>query len=255
MNDLLSATKLMKISAGRLVFQFNVSMLILYLLTVLTLIALGRWQLSRAEEKKSYLSKIQAEHSVIIDNRTLDSDTFEINQSIYKQTRLFGQYDVDHQFLIDNQIKNGQAGYFIMTPFKLQDSDSAVLVNRGWLPLINNNRETLPKLEISTIETQITGRINHFPSVGIRLKGAETPSPGWPSVVQVANPKILSERLGYLLFAFQVELDPNMKDGYLRKWNSNNIMPPEKHVAYAFQWFALALTLTIIFLVLSQKKS
>jgi surfeit locus 1 family protein len=31
-------------------------------------------------------------------------------------------------------------------------------------------------------------------------------------------------------------------------------MPPEKHIAYAVQWFALALTLTLLILWISCKK-
>ena len=131
--------------------------------------------------------------------------------------------------------------------------DKAVLVNRGWV-LLNKDRRVLPDLSISTLKTTVTGRINHFPVVGIRLAGAETPTNGWPSVVQVVDSNVLSEKSGYTLLPFQIELDVDMANGYLRDWKKSAVMPPEKHIAYAVQWFGLAITLTILFIGFSRKK-
>jgi surfeit locus 1 family protein len=42
-----------------------------------------------------------------------------------------------------------------------------------------------------------------------------------------------------------VLLEPDEPDGYVRKWRVTE-MSPERHVAYALQWFAFAATLVII---------
>jgi len=63
----------------------------------------------------------------------------------------------------------------------------------------------------------------------------------------------LSEKLGYALLPFQIELDKSMANGYKRDWKSRQLMPPEKHIAYAVQWFGLALTLTVLFIGFSRK--
>ena len=107
----------------------------------------------------------------------------------------------------------------------------------------------LPDLQINKVQTIITGRINHFPSVGIKLAGAQIPTAGWPSVVQVVDNNELAKKLGYSLFEFQIELAKELPDGYKREWHTSTVMLPEQHTAYAIQWFALALTLTILFIV------
>jgi surfeit locus 1 family protein len=101
----------------------------------------------------------------------------------------------------------------------------------------------------------VKGRINRFPSVGLKLSGADEPSKNWPSIVQVVDSEKLSKRLGYPLFDFQIELDKESPDGFKREWQATQIMPPEQHIAYAIQWFGLALTLTVIFIGNSLKRN
>jgi surfeit locus 1 family protein len=217
------------------------------------LITLGVWQLGRAEEKRVFLEQ---------QKQGLASEVIELSGAIeidsemsrYKKVQVSGHYDQTHQFLLDNQISAGKAGYFVLTPFVVQGEAKAVLVNRGWVPA-NNDRSILPDIQIKSEQTVITGRINRFPGVGIKLAGAEIPSDGWPSIVQVVNPQILAKKLAYPLFPFQIELDKDLPEGYKREWHISTIMQPEQHIAYAIQWFALALTLTILFFWYSCRKN
>lgn len=217
------------------------------------LIALGVWQLGRAEEKRVFLEQQkQGSASEIIElSAAIEIDS---EMSRYKKVQVSGHYDQTHQFLLDNQISAGKAGYFVLTPFVVQGEAKAVLVNRGWVPS-NNDRSILPNIQIKSEQTVITGRINRFPGVGIKLAGAEIPSDGWPSIVQVVNPQILAKKLAYPLFPFQIELDKDLPEGYKREWHISTIMQPEQHIAYAIQWFALALTLTILFFWYSCRKN
>ena len=226
--------------------NFKKTPTIIYLCVLPLLISLGIWQLNRATEKSLILEQRQegmASSGVVHLSNSTD-DNIELLK--YKNVKLQGHYDVDHQFLIDNQISAGKVGYLVLTPFILSDGSRSVLVNRGWVPL-NGNRANLPELTLHTNSVEVTGRVNSFPSVGIKLAGAEAPSSGWPSVVQVVDSHILADKLGYALFTFQVELDKELPDGFKREWQVNTIMLPEQHIAYAVQWFALAVTLTGLF--------
>ncbi|WP_349431020.1 SURF1 family protein [Methylomarinum sp. Ch1-1] len=244
--------KKLNISLAGRSFRFSIGGLLLYLIAVTVLCALGNWQLRRAEQKALFLQQqevaSEAEISDLNRQRQLDLKALE-----YQTVSVSGYYDPLHQFLIDNQISRGKAGYFVMTPFFIEGRDVAVLVNRGWVPMAQD-RSLKTDISIEEANTTITGRVNHFPPVGLVLEGADVPSASWPAVVQVVNSEILAKRLGYPLLDFQVELDPEMTDGYRREWRSVSVMPPEKHIAYAVQWFALALTLTVLFIWLSHKK-
>lgn len=226
--------------------KFKIIPTLVYLCLLPLLLALGAWQLDRAEQKRVFL-KLQEQGEVA---ETLHLSTAIENNTEalrYRKVEATGSYDESHQFLIDNQISAGKVGYFVLTPFILPGEAKAVLVNRGWIPL-NQDRSVLPDLSINKAQTSISGRINNFPGVGIKLAGADLPTDTWPSVVQVVDSKILAKKLGYPLFQFQIELDKDSADGFKREWHATTIMLPEQHTAYAVQWFALALTLTIIFI-------
>jgi surfeit locus 1 family protein len=233
--------------------KFKIIPTLAYLCLLPVLLALGMWQLDRSEQKRALL-KLQ-EQAVATETLHL-SAVIENNAEAlrYRQVEVAGRYDVAHQFLIDNQISAGKAGYFVLTPFVLTGETKAVLVNRGWIPL-NQDRSVVPDLQINQPQAIITGRINNFPSVGIKLAGAEIPTEGWPSVVQVVDSNILAKKLGYSLFQFQIELAKDSPDGYKREWRISTIMLPEQHTAYAIQWFALALTLTILFIWYSFRRA
>ena len=241
----------MKITVGQSIFKLSFMSFLFYLMVVTLLISLGFWQLGRADEKKVFLEKqkISAEKDIINIKSVLATIPEDLR---YRKIELTGEYDEQHQFLIDNQIVNGQAGYFVMTPLKIDGVNKTVLVNRGWVAL-NKDRQILPKLSVTTLNTTLKGRINNFPVVGIRLAGAEIPTEGWPSVVQVVDINILSKKLSVSLLPFQIELNADMNNGYKREWKKSTIMPPEKHIAYAVQWFGLAITLTVLFIWFSIK--
>jgi surfeit locus 1 family protein len=233
--------------------KFEIVPTLVYLCLVSLLVGLGSWQLGRAEQKRQFLAL--QEQSLASDVIPLVADTGDNIENLrYQKVRISGRYDLAHQFLIDNQISAGKAGYFVLTPLILDGEAKAVLVNRGWIPL-NQDRTTLPDLKVPTELITVSGRINTFPSVGIKLAGAEIPTDSWPSVVQVVDSQVLAKKLAYSVFSFQLEMDKDLPDGFRREWKTATIMLPEQHTAYAIQWFALAFTLTLLFIWYSFKSN
>src|ERR1035437_5894577 len=47
--------------------------------------------------------------------------------------RVAGTYDPAHQIFLDNRQLDGQPGVHVVTPLKIEGSDSYILVNRGWV--------------------------------------------------------------------------------------------------------------------------
>jgi surfeit locus 1 family protein len=225
--------------------------LILFIGLLALLIRLGFWQLDRAEVKRELLQleqqKQQMQQVPLLQLLTDEQDLR------YRKVQLRGYYDSTRQFLIDNQIYLGKVGYFVMTPFILNDGQ-IVLVNRGWLPMQQDRQLPNISLPLVTTEQSIIGVINNFPEVGLVLQGADEPSKGWPSVVQIVNTQKISQKLNHAILDFQVQLLPDQEQGYTRDWQISIKMPPEKHMAYAVQWFALAITLTLLILWISCKK-
>ena len=216
------------------------------------LIGLGLWQLNRAEQKRTFI--IMQKQGMLAPPTELTPAMPEDPIALrYKAVTAIGRYDVEHQLLVDNQVRDGKVGYFVLTPFILESSSKAVLVNRGWIQA-DRDLKILPDIKIGQNQSQISGRINLFPSVGIKLPGADQPTEGWPTVVQVVDSAIVSKKLGYGLFPFMIELDKRLPEGYRREWLDITVMPPEQHVAYAMQWFGLAVLLAMLFVWYSRVK-
>lgn len=226
--------------------------LVAYCSLFLILFALGIWQLNRAEEKKAVI-KLQDQRllaETLVLTAAIPDDTEAL---LFKPIKAVGHYDNQHQYLLDNQVNKGKVGYFVLTPFLLKNENKAVLVNRGWLPL-GKYRSDLPNINVDNNEITITGRVNRFPAVGIKLAGAEIPTETWPALIQVVDAKVLTKQIGFSLLSFQVELGKEAAHGFTREWHQQQVMTPEKHVAYAVQWFLLAFTLTVLFVKYGFKK-
>ncbi len=231
--------------------HFSICGLMVIVLMVTVLCALGFWQLGRAEEKKLFLARQQQADQEAVNLNALQSASLADLE--YKTVTVTGHYDDSRQILINNQIKQGKVGYFVLTPLFISQQNNTVLVNRGWVAK-DLKRSTYP--DVSLVEKTVTlkGRVNHFPSVGLILEGADEPTQGWPTEVQVINVDKMSAKLDYRILDFQIELSANQSQGYLRNWTELRIIPPEKHIAYAVQWFALALTLIILYVWYSVKR-
>ena len=95
------------------------------------LIALGCWQLGRAQEKRALLvsyAERQASEPVAI------TQLMQSEDPAYMRVQLFGQFDAAHSLLLDNSVRDGQVGVELLQPFLDQASGAWLLVNRGWLP-------------------------------------------------------------------------------------------------------------------------
>jgi surfeit locus 1 family protein len=243
----------MIINTGRYAIKFAKLPTLVFLCLLPLLLSLGLWQTNRAQEKRDFLQQ-QAQSQTLETSRLSTAIEDNADALRYKKLEVAGHYDLTQQFLIDNQVNEGKVGYFVLTPFILQGENKGVLVNRGWIAA-NSNRTQLPDVSMTAESTVITGRANRFPSVGIKLAGAEIPSNTKPSVVQVVDSEVLVKKLGYPLFSFQLELDKNQPNGFKREWHTTTLMLPEQHTAYAVQWFALAATFTILFIGYSFKNT
>jgi surfeit locus 1 family protein len=243
----------MIIKMGRYTAKFANLPTLAFVCVLPLLLSLGMWQLHRADEKREFLQQ-QAQGQVADISRLSVATEDNAERLRYKKLEVAGHYDAQYQFLIDNQISDGKVGYFVLTPFILQGENKAILVNRGWLAA-NPDRRQLPDVSMTSEASIITGRANNFPSVGIKIAGAEIPTDTSPAVVQVVDSQVLAQKSGYPLFSFQLELDKELPNGFKRDWHTSTLMQPEQHTAYAVQWFALAFTLTVLFSVYSFKKS
>jgi surfeit locus 1 family protein len=218
------------------------------LLTLLTIallvlfLSLSQWQFNRAKYKQDLLDQQQQRrHETPI---VLTDQMTTLQGRRYLPVRIEGSAEPEHQFMLDNQILQGRVGYFVLLPVRLE-SGVGVLVNRGWVAG-HGDRAQLPEIGIEIEMMRGQGYLDAFPSVGMRLSGAEVPESGWPSMLQLVDPEQIAKKLGYPVMPYQVVLDMN-HPASLTPIPRAMPMGPEKHYGYAVQWAALAFTLVVIY--------
>ena len=234
----------MSIKVGSRVFAPRPFTTLLAVVLIAMLISLGMWQLRRADEKRVLFDSFAAGTDAA---RLIDLGTPRLTR--YRRIEANGHYDQARQILIDNMVDAGRAGYFVITPFALTGG-GWVLVNRGWVPL-GASRAVRPTIPVSSDTRHLRGRCDNLPSPGIQLGIKGKLAPPYPVVAAFPNHAELAQLLGessWIKATDLVLLDPAEPDGYVRNWAPPGF-PPMRHIGYAVQWFALALTLLVIWVV------
>src|SRR5947199_393387 len=107
-----------------------VSFLVLAVIFAALFIRLGFWQLSRLGERRArnaLVVKRLAEPDVPITSLTADST------SRLRRTSITGTPDFAHEITLAARSYQGSPGVYLLTPVHVPGSDSAILVNRGWI--------------------------------------------------------------------------------------------------------------------------
>ncbi len=186
----------------------------------------------------------------------LNKETIQmpIEDIIWHRVSMSGEFLNDKNIILDNQIVEEKAGFLIYTPFKILDSNKIILVNRGWYPL-SNSRKDIPNIppikEIQTIE----GEISQMPSSGISLGKVITEKLDESSFrLQKMDYEVLSSLISKDLMRYAVKLKKPIFDKTYVLDSGMPVPDSDKNYGYAFQWFAMAFTLFIIFIRLGVKK-
>ena len=230
-------------------------LLIAALIVALVMVRLGVWQLDRAEQKRQILSDQQTKAAqVAVDLRGLIEPLLSDDSSEFrfKPVVVQGRYLSEHSIYLDNQVVEGQVGYKVFTPFKIDGADWSVLVNRGWLP-VGPSRLKLPKFKTSSQALQLSGRLN--------LPPAQPPM--WSNNYPVATGDVwqflpieqYQAQMQLMILPLVVELAPDYageaEPALLRRWATIDDKWVAKHQAYALQWFVMALAFLIASAVLT----
>lgn len=198
------------------------------------LVQLGLWQLQRADEKRELLAQqTRAQTSIEYLSHSDPEPLAPVS--------LPGQFLQTPVFLLDNQIYKGKAGYEVLMVLQ-QDMDTrGILVNLGWIAA-GADRRQLPDIAVPDEPVRIEGRLTPI-TKGLTLSD-DNWSASWPKRIQQIDLPQMEKLLGIPLYPWHVRLDTPLLETLVLDWQVVN-MPPEKHQAYALQWFSLALALAV----------
>ncbi|MDC0598886.1 hypothetical protein OAP18_03515 [Gammaproteobacteria bacterium] len=86
--------------------------------------------------------------------------------------------------------------------------------------------------------------------------GADAESQSWPRLIQSLDPEQMAKQFSHAdnarLFPYSLRLAENMPGMLVHNWPVISTLP-EKHRAYAVQWFAMAAVLLLLYLFASTR--
>jgi len=214
------------------------------------MISLGIWQLGRADEKRAML-QAQAERAQlpvydIVDETTKPADL------AHRRLKATGHFDSQHHIYIDNKVYQGKVGYDVVQPLLLENSDTAVLVNRGWIAA-TESRAVLPQVPHAASQQMIEGLARIDTKDVASLGAGNRAGKDWPALVRWIDISELQKSLPFKIKPYLLLQTNDTQDGLVREWKFSN-SPPEKNLSYAIQWFSLATALVLIYLIVNTKK-
>lgn len=207
---------------------------LLLLVLVPLFVSLGLWQWRKAEAKLGLQADLDARSSapsVAMTGVPVDADAVQLRRVVVR-----GTFDATRQVLLDNRIYNEQAGYHVITPLVIAGSQTAVLVNRGWIPA-GANHQQVPTVEVPREPVELAG-VAVVPSQRF-FTLAPQPTEGWAPVWQTLDLARFRSAVPYSLQPVVLQLDARAPAGFVRDWPRPDERA-DKHRSYALQWFGFA---------------
>ena len=204
---------------------------------------LGQWQSRRALEKLQLKASLaQAEALGPLEATQITPADFE-----KRKVQIQGAWLSEKTIFLDNRTHNSVAGFHVITPFKIEQSDNTILVLRGWVARSVQDRQTIPIIR-EPLGTVVVGAIAQADLIkSYELGKAFLPQKNeriWQSVTRES----FQAWSGLALMPFVLrQTTANPADGLIRQWPSLNV-DETKHQGYALQWYSLAALTLLLWL-------
>ena len=206
------------------------------ILLALAMVGLGFWQLDRHHQRMAYIDAVEkeVEDAPFVLQGAPEEDAYA--ERIFHQVQARGEFDFAHQVAIKNKFYDEAMGYDLVTPFKIDGSDRAVLVSRGWIP---------PDAIHSPADARQFDE-PHLTSIGGRILATEesaepptSPQFFWYRVDVAA----IQQQLPYEILPFYVALTPPEQPQTAAPFRDppKFKLDPGAHFGNAIQWFLFAL--------------
>jgi cytochrome oxidase assembly protein ShyY1 len=207
-------------------------------------ISLGRWQTRRAAEKEAIEARMSARE--IQPPVALTAAMPPDKDMEFRRVLVRGEFVRDWPVYLDNRPYNGAAGFYVLMPLKIAGSDMHVLVMRGWAKRDVADRTKVPAFMTPAGIVEIEGIAARNPGHLLQLGAAAPMRPG--AIVQNADAADIAQAGNLRMHPFVIEQLTDTRDGLVRDWPRPS-MGVDRHRGYAFQWYALAATAFLFFVV------
>lgn len=232
---------------------------VLVLAAAAVLARLGFWQLDRLEWRRSLNARVmeqQAADLLALSAESLESDLYSME---YRRVTVTGVYLPEDEIVLRNQVWQGefgtQMGVKLFTPLLIAGTDSAILVERGWIPDTEDRAAYLEEGPV-TVSGQLRRAETDF-ALNASLHPDPTLAPDQERLDVWNNLDLvrLASQMQTDLLPVYLQIVPTAQ-----QIEPPFALPPEldlsegPHLGYAFQWFAFAALLLIGYPIYVQRQ-
>lgn len=225
-------------------FRFRMLPFIATLVVMAIGLALGQWQMRRADQKQAIEVKLaQRGDAPVLAADALSGDATELE---FRRVRLQGEFLANWPLYLDNRPHQGRAGLYALMPFRLTGSGRVVMVERGWIARDPRDRMHVPALVTPPGTVVLEGTVRRAPGHVLQLGESPRLQPG--AILQNLNLAEFASASGLPVQSLLVDQTSDTADRLLRDWPrpSSGI---DRHLGYAFQWYALSAMAAVFFCV------
>ena len=230
-------------------FRFRLLPFIATLIVMAIGFTLGQWQMRRADQKQAIAVKLaERSNAPVLAADALAGDATDLE---FRRVRLQGEFLADWPLYLDNRPYQGRAGLYALMPFRLAGSRQVVIVERGWIARDPRDRMHVPVLATPPGTVVIEGTVRRAPGHVLQLGQAPRLQPG--AIVQNLNLAEFASVSGMPVQPALVDQTSDTGDRLLRDWPRPSV-GIERHLGYAFQWYALTAMAAVFFCVTGFKR-
>jgi surfeit locus 1 family protein len=119
---------------------------VLVLAAAAVMVRLGIWQLDRMKWRESFNARVEEQMSAELFAMNADSLGLDLYSLEYRQVMVTGSYLPEDEIVLRNQVWQtefgSELGMALFTPLLIQGTDTAILVERGWIPQENADKDS-----------------------------------------------------------------------------------------------------------------
>jgi len=205
-------------------------------------VSLGNWQMRRAEDKLALQARRDAaERAAPV--QVSARDLADLPRRAPVRVKLRGSFEHERTVWLDNRMMDGRAGFFVVTPLRIEGTEAAILVMRGFVARDPADRQRLPAIGKPKGELEVEGlALAEAPRL---FELGATPPGSLPAIWQNLDYAAFEQASGRRVARIIVQQTSDGGDGLARRWPRPSA-GVEKHRGYAFQWYALAVLLAVL---------
>lgn len=212
-------------------------------------IALGFWQLNRANEKQALQSRIDDYAKAA--PMTLGREALIPADVLLKRVQVRGRFEPRHAVFLDNRVYHKRVGYHVLMPLRIGNSEKFVLVNRGWIAG-SGERNRVPAVKTPEGEVTVLGTATPFSERYLELSSKIAEGNIWQNIVLERYRQ--ATQLDMQPIVIQQIDSSTFNDDLVRDWPPVDLKR-NTHLAYAVQWFALAVAILVYYIVVNVRRN